>query len=196
MSELSIDIGAIILAAGQGKRFGCPKIRAQINGRLFAEKIISSLNLAAVANYCLIASVSDAEFARDNFGEEQVLINPQIDSEMLDSLKIGVHHFRHCAGIIVWPVDFPLVQPSTIIALVQAFINQPGEIAKPFWNNLGGHPIILPKRMIPLILNSPKESTLHEIIQNSRQKINGIALDDEGVVQNLNHRDSDLLKNC
>jgi len=194
MTELKINIAAVITAAGQGKRFGCPKIRAQINNELFAEKIISSLKEAGIGSYKIIACVTDAEFAGDNFGEEQILINPQIDSEMLDSLKIGVHHFRHCDGIFVWPVDFPLVKLSTVVALLNAFISQPEEIAKPFWQNRGGHPIILPKRMIPLILNSPKDSTLHEIILNSGRKINGVAIDDEGVVQNLNRRDSDLLK--
>lgn len=194
MSKSNCKIIGIILAAGQGKRYGCPKIRAEIDGLLFAERIISSLQQSDIDDYRIIVSQNDFEFAVERFGEQQILINPIPDSDMLASVKIGLQQCLNYDGIIIWPVDHPLVETATLKKLIAVFQKNLDRIVKPEIDGRGGHPIILPNAILPTILNDCYYTNLKEIINQSSLYIHCVKIDDRGVIDNLNTVDS-LIKN-
>lgn len=182
-----IKICALILAAGQGKRYGCPKIRAEIAGQLFAERIIDSLQEAGITDYAIVVSNNDFEFATGRFDFEKLLMNHDPQSDMLASVKIGIKHCLDYAGVIIWPVDFPLVKPESLKLLVNSFRANPNQVIKPAFAERGGHPIVLPQGIFQTILDSNSSSGLKEILHKGSFKIIHLPVDDPGSVENLNY---------
>lgn len=190
MNNSNYKITAIILAAGKGKRFGCPKIRAKIDGQLFAEHIINSLKQARIDDYKIVVSQNDFEFAVENFGEKHIIVNPLPDSEMFASVKIGLQQCLDYDGIIIWPVDHPLVEITTLEKLITAFLKNHNQIIKPVKEGRGGHPIILPKVILSMVFSDKSVGNLKGIITQSNIEVNHVAVKDNGVIENLNTVDS------
>ena len=166
---------AIILASGKGIRFGKPKAEADWGGQTFIGRITETLHSAGVKHI------------HNAVGYGTV--------DMLGTLKQAVQEINKqpnpgCSGYLVFPVDFPLVQPQTITTLLEEHLSKPEAIIRPSYYGFSGHPII-----IPYSLNldaDDKNKGLRGIIYHSGLPVYDVQVEDEGIHRNIN-RPEDLL---
>jgi CTP:molybdopterin cytidylyltransferase MocA len=137
-----MQIHALILAAGEGRRLGGPKALLEWDGRTFlahaAERFTRPgiTRLSAVLGY--EASVVQAQAGVAGL---DVVENPGYASGMLSSVLAGLAHAERSGAdaILLHPVDHPAVAVTTIDAVVAALL-EGATIAVPSWNDRRGHP--------------------------------------------------------
>jgi len=157
---------AVILASGKGSRFGQPKSEASVDGMRFSEHIMHTLNAAGI--------------------EDIILARDYHTASMLGTLRKAVAE-RKADYYMIFPVDHPFVQADSVRVLLAALL--PDTILKPVFDGHSGHPIIIPAT---LDLNRDDSGEgLKGIIRGSGMPCKYIAVDDPGILRNIN-RPEDL----
>lgn len=161
------DLCVIIPASGKGTRYGEPKATALLEtGESFLERIIA---------ICKGADLNE--------------IHPVCDREtpdMLSSLRLGISEQPGFAQYMVFPVDFPFVQSSTIRALLKKCSTDREAVIRPVYLGRNGHPIIIPASLD--LSASVFEGGLAALIRNSGLQVTDLVVEDPGILRNVNYR--------
>lgn len=185
------EISALILAAGKGRRTGSPKYQLCYGGKTFFQHIYDNLFGCKIKKILTVIRKDYEESFKNKFKKEYV-INETPDNGMLSSVITGFNKLKKYDAIIVYPVDHPLVKKETIENLIYCYISFPGNIIKPLYKKLSGHPIIIPLKLFDNI-NPDEYKDLNSIIKNSKIESVYLISEDEGVIRNINTGDD--LKN-
>jgi CTP:molybdopterin cytidylyltransferase MocA len=144
-------IGAIVLAAGSSSRMGHPKaeLRMGSGGRTFVETIRETLASAGVS---AVRVVLPPEGERRDAHD---VTNPNPSEGMLSSVQCGLRALPEgIEAVFVWPVDHPLVERDTVIAMIAAFREGLAPIVVPTHDGRRGHPVIFAARVFPELLTA------------------------------------------
>jgi molybdenum cofactor cytidylyltransferase len=181
------NISAIILAAGSGKRIGTPKLKLKIGGEYFVNLIVGVLKSAGIENIVCVIRKDDKEWFEQYALSIPYIENPDPESGMIHSVFLGINHFIDSSGVIIFPVDHPLVKTGTITSLIKVFEENNALIVKPGFKGSSGHPIIIPNQLFGSVLNKDNEN-LNNIILSSGLSIIHLDVEDEGILKNINHK--------
>lgn len=179
---------AVILAAGDGRRMGMPKIRLEIAGRPFLARIAATLAAAGIGDTICVVRPADEAFAGGLGLALRITVNGRPEAGMLSSLRRGLALAPPGSPILVWPVDHPLVQPQTIAALAAAARRWPAAVIKPRFAGAGGHPLVIPWSLAERTMAAGDEARLDELIRAGGEMQQAVDVADEGVVRNINRR--------
>jgi molybdenum cofactor cytidylyltransferase len=182
-------VAAIILAAGQGRRIGRPKLFLKTGNRTFLEAVVSTMADAGVTSIVAVVRNEDKERATDLAKPHQVSINDHPANGPLSSLRIGIDTLPGCDGYLVMPVDHPTVDPSTIKALLMTFAIEPNGVVKPTFDGKAGHPVIIPKTVAKKVTGKDIEGGLAKVIADSGIAVTHVPVDDGAVLKNINTMD-------
>jgi molybdenum cofactor cytidylyltransferase len=142
-------IGAIVLAAGSSSRMGRPKAALTLgrDGPSFVDAITNTLAAAGVS------AVRVVVFPGRERPNSDDVINPNPASGMLSSVQCGVRALPSgLDAVFVWPVDHPLVERDTVIALIAAFRGSAPPVVVPTHDGRRGHPVLFAARVLPELL--------------------------------------------
>ena len=144
-------IGAIVLAAGAGSRFGGAKLLATLDGRPILAHVLDAVRAVAPAETVVVLGhgAVDIEGAIAWAGERRV-VNPDPDRGLSSSLQVG---FDAISGpeasdgldaVFVVLGDQPLVDPAVLRALVQAQVPAGTAFVAPRYREAGGvNPVLV-----------------------------------------------------
>ena len=181
-----MNLSALILAAGKGKRIGKPKLMLELNGKSFLKIAADILKKAGIQNIFCVVSKESFDWAAGNTEGVSFIINPFPEKGMISSVQIGLKETDKSDGVVIIPVDHPFVNASTVKMIIEAFNNNPDCLIKPVFNSVSGHPIIIPPELSKEILSSGINKTLDVVIRESFVKKISINTDDPGVIKNIN----------
>lgn len=183
-----LNLSALILAAGSGSRIGTPKLKLKIGDDYFVNVIIRKLISADIINITAIIREDYKEWCLGNVRGALFVINEEPEKGMFHSVKLGIHNSKNSDGIIIFPVDYPFVETSTIIKLIRSSEKYPQCIIKPHFENKSGHPVIIPNQLFSSILYNENEN-LNLVIQQSELPVHLVKVDDKGILKNINHKE-------
>lgn len=112
------QITLILLAAGHSRRFGKPKLRAMLHGRMLAHHIAANLYDIPFARRLAVVGADDLGLAA--FGFELVGLDSTIQSASL-AAGVAAAQSEPCAAIMIALADMPFVPASHFIELAKAF---------------------------------------------------------------------------
>jgi CTP:molybdopterin cytidylyltransferase MocA len=113
----------------------------------------------------------------------RTIINGDPASDMAGSVRLGLGQTGPASsGVLVCPADHPLVSPGTITAIIQAHHASPDTIIIPMYDDRRGHPTLFPRAVINDIV---RVATLRDVIAAHAGKVRMFAVQDEGVVLDL-----------
>jgi CTP:molybdopterin cytidylyltransferase MocA len=181
-SEVPPRVAGLILAGGEGKRFGGPKAFAELgDGRTFLEACAATL-IGAGAEPVVATLPPGTE--DPGLDAVDTLPLPESGLDMFGSLRVGLSHLIAHPGwttVAILPVDHPLVRSDTVAVLSGA--NR--QAAVPSFNGKHGHPICIDRGVAEAIaaeeLGGP---TLREVLRSVGAV--DVEVDDPGVVANCN----------
>jgi molybdenum cofactor cytidylyltransferase len=184
-------IAGVILAAGEGRRFGQCKATALLDGKNFLEVIAGNLK-GIECEPIIVVGGRDAETIA---GEAKRLaigyvINSDWEKGQFSSLKTGLSKINEdVCGALVTLVDHPFVASETYKQMKEAFAKFPKRILIPVYENRRGHPIIIPGEIINQIIQSPDDVNLRDIIKNHESMVVRFRCDDSGVIKDIDTMD-------
>ena len=185
-SRSSVRFAGLILAGGEGRRFGAPKAFARLpDGCTFLEACCETLTAAGARP--VAATLPPRHTGHEVPGLRQIpLPGPGLD--MLGSLRWGLRHLisePSWEAVVVLPVDHPLVGVPAILELVAVGAS----VVVPCYRGKHGHPILLGREVADRVARDELAgATLRDILRAVGQV--EVAVDDPGVVANCNTPDA------
>lgn len=148
-------VAAIVLAAGQGSRFGPePKLLAQLDGKPLVRHAVEAAHASACAPVLVVLGNRGPEVAGALAGLQATFIdNPAFAQGLSTSLKAGFAALpAEASGAVVLLGDMPRVTPALIDGLVAAWEAAGRPVAAvPTSAGRRGNPVLLSRALAPEI---------------------------------------------
>ena len=150
---MTANIAAVILAAGESRRFGRPKQLLRWEGRPLVAHL-ADVAWAAELSPVIVVLGAHADVVRPVLEKRpvQVLRNYRWADGMSGSVHVGLSALPpSCAGAIFIPVDQPLLTPQFLRSLVETWRRHPGSIVVPQDEVHGtkGSPVLFDREFFP-----------------------------------------------
>lgn len=181
-------IVGILLAAGKGSRFDPSGIKNKLMQTVASDEIIvvaaaKRLLSALPLVVAVVRNTNDAVATKLSRLGCKVVICPNADQGMGESLVYGLKQVPDAAGWIIALGDMPYVQTTTISSLVDA-LEHGADIAAPVYQEKQGNPVGFGKTHLLELLKLRNDHGARALLQTFSVKT--IEVDDPGI-----HRDID-----
>jgi molybdenum cofactor cytidylyltransferase len=148
--------GGIVLAAGEGRRFGSLKQLAELDGvPLLQHAVDAMLAVPAIDPIVVVlgAQASGVRAAVD-FGDARVVECDGWQEGMAASLRCGVEAVGEPDWVLVTLGDQPLITPQVIAMVMDhADTAPPGTVAvRATYDGVPGHPVALGRALLPDVM--------------------------------------------
>jgi len=160
-------ISAMILAAGESKRMGQPKMLMSFGQTTIIEQIIHEL-IKSLADSILVVTGASGDAIREVIKGYSVTYsdNPDYSSGMITSIQTGFRKMKgEVAAVMVLLGDQPMIQTSLIDKLIAAYYRSGKGIIQATYNGKRGHPVIIDKKYRNEILSMTKEESLRDLLR-------------------------------
>lgn len=179
--------GAILLAAGFSRRFGSIKLSAVLPDGSTVLQQTSRLLLGVTADVVVVtrpalrnAGVLDGT----GFTDAQIVLCQDAELGMGHSLACGMRALpSHWDACLVCLADMPFIRASTL-QLLQGRASQ-HRIIVPEYKHQRGHPICFGRDFFAELAQSQGDTGGREVIKHHAHKVEIIALDDPGILQDI-----------
>jgi molybdenum cofactor cytidylyltransferase len=181
-------LAAVILSGGASRRMGSPKALVSYQGKPFLEHILSVTNHPAIGLRRVVLG-SDAEIISNGitFAPEEVVINQDWESGQLSSIHAALRSLPpNTAGILLWPVDHPLVSGLLVGTLINAFRESRAPVVVPVYRGRRGHPVIFSSSVYDELLHAPMDQGARAVVWAHKGELVEVPTTEEGCVLNLN----------
>lgn len=181
-------ISSIILSAGPSARMGSPKALLKNGDKNFLQHIIEILSAKYVEDiHVVLGAFSDEIEPSIADLPVNVLINREWESGQLSSLITGLHAIDddRTDGVLVWPVDHPLVSGVLIDELLNAFDNDHGKIIIPKHNGRRGHPVIFPQKTFRELRSAPPDEGARSVVHRNESIVYEVETSEEAILINI-----------
>ncbi len=178
------DVSAILLAAGASRRMGRSKQLLPLDGRPAIVRCLESIRGASVDDIVVVVGANGDEVL-EAIKEFLVTVvrNETPGADMAESVRVGLKKVSPaCSGVFVCLVDHPMVKAETLISMRSCHAQKPHSIILPIYRGEKGHPPLLPREILAEIDVLP---TLRDVIQKHSGKVYCLAVNDEGVVLDM-----------
>lgn len=180
-------LAGVILAAGASRRMGRPKPLLRLDGRTYLERVVACLDAARVSPVRVVLGCRASELVPRVPDPALPVVCEAWAAGMLVSLQTGVRALREdapeAAGALVALCDMPRIAPSTVEALVAAFVARRPPVAVPTHGDRRGHPVIFARRLWPQLLEAPADATPRTIVERHRDELLEVAVDDPWILR-------------
>ena len=190
-------LGCILMASGEGRRFGGNKLLAPFQGRPLISRTLSATDTDLFSRRIVVTRHREIAKLCQESGIE-VILHDRPDRN--DTIRLGLERFGDALpdGCMFCPCDQPLLSKGTVEALARAFLERPDGICRLFWRNTPGSPIIFPKAYFAALKTLPQGKGGSYVIRESAAQVRCVEaasaweLKDVDTVEDLNF----LENNC
>lgn len=121
----------------------------------------------------------------------QIVLNHNWEQGQLSSICAGIRSLENVEtdGIILCPVDHPLVSAALVSDLVEQFYSNKKLVVLPTYNGRRGHPAIFSNALFRELLAAPADKGARAVVWAHAGDVLEVPTDEEGVVLNLNNPD-------
>lgn len=182
-------LAAAILAAGESRRMGQPKALLPYRGATFLEHLLEVSRHPRIALQKVVLGAGAAAIrAQLRLSEDQVFVNKDWQRGQLSSIQAAIRSLPPggTEGLLICPVDHPLVSKHLIDGLIRAFDTSGKAIVLPVYNGRRGHPVIFGAKLYDEVLAASDSVGARQVVRAHPEEIVEVTTEEEGVVLNLN----------
>ena len=180
-------ISAIVLAAGEAKRFGECKQLADVNGKPLLQHVLDTLRESNVDEVVVVLGAHAKEIRkRIAFGDERIVINPDYADGMSTSIQAGLSAIDSEAAFMVL-ADQPFLRATTYDRLIDEFRSRRAEIVVPTFGGVRGNPVLIANALFAEAIELRGDVGFRAIFAN--HEVTMVAVDDRGVLIDIDTPD-------
>lgn len=183
-------IPSVILAAGRSERMRRPKALLPIGqaGDTFVAHLIATFRDADTDDVVVVIRPGDTPLrAAVERCAARVAQNPDADRGQLSSLIAGLDAVDRpgVRGILVMPVDIPLVRAQTITAVKAAFVRSSAPIVRAVHRGQHGHPVIFARRVFDELRRADPHTGARAVVHAHAHDLLNVEVDDPGILRDV-----------
>ena len=148
VAQTEPEIGGVVLAAGEGKRFGGCKQVARLDGRPLLEHAVRAmLAVPAISPVVVVLGAhADAVKTEVDLGGADVVVCEDWADGQSASLKAGVAALGEVEAAVITLGDQPFITPEVIAGI----LDQRGRhlAVRATYDSRPGHPVLLERRLL------------------------------------------------
>ena len=182
-------LAAVILSAGASSRMGRPKALLPYREGTFLEHLIDVTRhpRIGVTRIVLGAGAEDIQSAA-KLDRSLIVVNSDWEKGQLSSICAGIRSLEGIStdGMVLCPVDHPLVSARLVSDLVERFYAENKAIVVPTYDSRRGHPAIFSSALYAELLAAPLDKGARAVVWAHAADVLEVPTDEEGVVLNIN----------
>jgi molybdenum cofactor cytidylyltransferase len=184
-------VAGVILAAGRSARMGRPKALLTCpDGRTFVRALIDALHGGGVHAPVVVVRGDDGALRREvaAAGAAGVVVNENADrGGQLSSLIAGLDAADGpgVRGVVVVPVDAPLVTSDTIATLIAVFSATGAPIVRARFESRNGHPVVFSRALFDDLRRADPQAGAKAVLRAHASAIVNVDLDDAAVIADI-----------
>jgi len=142
------EIWAIILAAGESRRMGFPKMLLAFEGKTMIENVISNVHESKVNRIMVVlGAVREPLVQVIEKSDVRYCYNDNFKDGMLSSVICGFRNLpSDYNAVMVFQGDQPLIKPAAINTVIEAYLSSGKGIVIPVHKKRRGHPILIDRK--------------------------------------------------
>lgn len=184
------NLAALILAAGQSKRMGQPKMLLPWGESTVLQTVIAAFRAADVDEIVVVTGAlhdSITALVRDT---AHTVFNPEYASgEMLSSIQCGLCHLLAEApkaeGVLLGLGDQPQVQARSVEAVCAAFRQSGANLVVPSFQKRRGHPWLVARPLWEALLALEPSQTPRDFLNAHADQIQYVDVDTPTILADL-----------
>ncbi len=180
-------VTCILLSAGLSERFGSPKALACISEGTVIQHVQNTLLQSSCDEIIVVLGAQARQIEPFIFihSRIRVVYNKNYYFGQTSSVKAGWREADNSStGVMFLPVDYPLIQSSSIDKIIRHFKKYDPDILVPSYRNKKGHPPIFHQRLKSKVLNLPMDLGLNSLFADHPPQT--IEIDDQGIIKSFN----------
>ena len=181
------ELWAIILAAGESKRMGSPKMLLDFKSGTMIEKVIANVKDSKVSNIMVVLGAYK-EAIIDQIGKLTVKFcyNDNYMEGMLSSVQCGFRNIpSDCKAVLVFQGDQPLITPSVINTVIEAWLMSGKGIIIPVFMSKRGHPILIDRKYSDEIEKLDAGKGLRSLAYRFSDDVLEVKTDESGILRDF-----------
>ena len=185
------EIWAIILAAGESKRMGSPKMLLPFKGRSMIENVISNVSKSKADEIIVVLGA---------YFDELSLLMKRLDVSycfndnymkgMLSSVQCGFKNLpQDYKAALVFQGDQPLIPPAVVDRVIDEYIHSCKGIIVPVFNSRRGHPLLVDKKFSHEIEKLLPDEGLHSLLDKFGEDLLEVETGEPGILRDFDTYD-------
>jgi len=156
---------AVVLAAGEARRFGTQKLVMPFGESTVIGSVVAALEGAGVAPVIVVVGPDDGVSAALRGTSAHFVRNPDPARGMLSSLQVGVSALPENVDRFLLSLgDQPRLTAAGLTRLLRAHAKSGKGLARPTYRGKRGHPVVFAGRYRQAILDLTQGQTLRDVI--------------------------------
>jgi molybdenum cofactor cytidylyltransferase len=181
-------LAALILSGGESRRMGSPKALLPYRGKTFIGHLIEVTRHPRVGITRIVVG-AHADPIREHLAARaaEIVVNAEWASGQLSSSQAGIRSLagHETGGIILCPVDHPIVSAELVRRLIEEFDASGKSIALPTYRGRRGHPVIFRASLYEALLGASPEIGARQVVWQHANAVCEVPTEEEGVVLNI-----------
>lgn len=180
-------ITAIILAAGQSKRMGKPKMLLRWGETTVLEKVISTFEAANVDEILVVTGGQREQVEALAAGSARTVFNPDYGKgEMLSSVQAGLVRLQPgTEAVLIGLGDQPQAQERSVQLVLDEYRKSGASIVVPSFQMRRGHPWLVTRGHWEEILDMHSRTTLRDFLNSHADEIHYVEVNNDSILQDL-----------
>ena len=181
------EIWAVILAAGESKRMGSPKMLLPFNGSTMIECVIANVTKSD-ADKIIVVLGAEKEALIQLTGKWHIeyCCNENYKEGMLSSVQCGFKNLPSgCKASLVFQGDQPLITSDTINTVINAYLSAGKGIVIPVYKNKRGHPILIDMKYRNDIDKLSRDKGLRSLAYKFPADVFEVETDESGILRDF-----------
>lgn len=147
-----MNIGCVVMAAGNSVRFGRNKLLAQYEGQTLIQLALQAVPAECFCRVVVVTQYPEVEAAARSFGF-QVVSNPHPEVGLSLSVRLGLAQLLDCDAVLFQVADQPRLRREDVVRLLAFYEGHPDHIVALGHQGRRGNPCLFPARFFPELLD-------------------------------------------
>lgn len=174
---MTLQVGAIVLAAGMSRRMGAAKPFLELNGKPLFRHAVERAVESGLHPVVLITGEHSERMRQltSDLSQVEVVDNPDFWTGMASSLRVGIAAVKGRAdAALVFLADQPLVPDAVVQGLVDTYCSRHAEgvrIVRPLYAGNAGHPVLFAAPLFDELSQVSGDQGGKEVVSRYKQQM-------------------------